>query len=199
MRTELPFDPVEGSIANRISDYLQLCKLKVVGRAGIGVDNIDVQSATSRGIIVMNTPQANAVATAEHTMALMLAITRHVAPAHDSVSAGEWRRADFVGQQLYRKVLGIIGFGHIDKFLDPLLISLQVVVVAVDHVQTKVYQYIIRFEIFVLIGCFQTGICMAGMPVIGRSCFRHILPQFALIIYIHIAPKFLFQVRPVTQ
>ncbi|MGD2077824.1 MAG: phosphoglycerate dehydrogenase [Chloroflexota bacterium] len=92
-------------------------RLKVVGRAGIGIDNIDVQAATNRGIIVMNTPQANAVATAEHTMALMLAVTRHVAQAHQSVSIGEWRRADFVGQQLYRKVLGIIGFGRIGRLV----------------------------------------------------------------------------------
>ena len=91
--------------------------LKVVGRAGIGVDNIDVQAATSRGIIVMNTPQANTVATAEHAMALMLAVTRHVAPAHASVKAGEWRRSDFVGQQLYRRVLGIIGFGRIGRLV----------------------------------------------------------------------------------
>ncbi len=91
--------------------------LKVVGRAGIGIDNIEVQAATSRGIIVMNTPQANAVATAEHAMALMLAVTRHIAPAHASVKLGEWRRSDFVGQQLYRRVLGIIGFGRIGRLV----------------------------------------------------------------------------------
>jgi D-3-phosphoglycerate dehydrogenase len=92
-------------------------KLRVVGRAGIGIDNIDVQAATNRGIIVMNTPQANAVATAEQTMTLMLGVTRHVAAAHQSVAAGEWRRSDFVGQQLYRKVLGIIGFGRIGRLV----------------------------------------------------------------------------------
>ncbi|UCG22932.1 MAG: phosphoglycerate dehydrogenase, partial [Chloroflexota bacterium] len=91
--------------------------LKVVGRAGIGIDNIDVQAATSRGVIVMNTPQANAVATAEHAMAMMLAVARHIAPAHASVKAGQWRRSDFVGQQLYRKVLGIIGFGRIGRLV----------------------------------------------------------------------------------
>lgn len=89
--------------------------LRVVGRAGIGVDNIDLQAATSKGIIVMNTPQANAVATAEQAMTLMLAISRHTAPAHASLLAGEWRRSDFVGRQLYRKVLGIIGFGRIGR------------------------------------------------------------------------------------
>jgi D-3-phosphoglycerate dehydrogenase len=91
--------------------------LKVIGRAGVGVDNIDLRAATTQGVIVMNTPQANSVATAEQTLALMLAASRHVAPAHASVLAGEWRRSDFVGQQLYRKVLGIIGFGRIGRLV----------------------------------------------------------------------------------
>ena len=92
-------------------------KLQVVGRAGIGVDNIDVRAATMRGIIVMNTPQANSIATAELTMTLMLALSRHIVPAHTSLAAGEWRRADFVGIQLYRKTLGIIGFGRIGRLV----------------------------------------------------------------------------------
>lgn len=91
--------------------------LKVVGRAGIGVDNIDIRAATMRGIIVMNTPQANAIATAEQTMALMLALCRHTVQAHASVEAGEWRRTNFVGTQLYRKVLGILGFGRIGRLV----------------------------------------------------------------------------------
>jgi D-3-phosphoglycerate dehydrogenase len=107
-------------------------RLKVVGRAGIGIDNIDVQAATNRGVVVMNTPQANAVATAEHTMALMLAVTRHVVEAHDSVSAGEWRRSDFVGQQLYRKILGIIGFGRIGRLVASRAQSFGMEIVAYD-------------------------------------------------------------------
>lgn len=91
--------------------------LKVVGRAGIGVDNIDIRAATMNGIIVMNTPQANSIATAEQTMALLLAASRHTAQAHASLSANEWRRSQFVGQQLYRKVLGIIGFGRIGRLV----------------------------------------------------------------------------------
>lgn len=91
--------------------------LKVVGRAGIGIDNIDVQAATMRGIIVMNTPTANNIATAEQTMALMLAISRHTAVAHESVKAGEWTRSKFVGTQLYGKTLGIIGLGRIGRLV----------------------------------------------------------------------------------
>jgi D-3-phosphoglycerate dehydrogenase len=89
--------------------------LKVIGRAGIGVDNIDIKAATARGIIVMNTPQANSIATAEQTMTLMLAASRHTAPAHASLLSGEWQRSQFVGQQLYRKVLGVVGFGRIGR------------------------------------------------------------------------------------
>lgn len=92
-------------------------KLRAVGRAGIGVDNIDVRAATVRGIVVMNTPQANSIATAEQAMTLMLAVSRHTAPAHASLKAGEWRRSDFVGNQIYRKTLGLIGFGRIGRLV----------------------------------------------------------------------------------
>ncbi|HSM58993.1 MAG TPA: phosphoglycerate dehydrogenase [Candidatus Sulfomarinibacteraceae bacterium] len=92
-------------------------RLKVVGRAGIGVDNIDIREATMRGIIVMNTPTANSVATAEQTMALMLALSRHTAEAHASLKAGEWRRSEFVGVELNGKTLGIIGFGRIGRLV----------------------------------------------------------------------------------
>ena len=88
-------------------------RLRVVGRAGIGVDTIDVDAATRRGIIVMNTPQANTIATCEHTMAMMLALTRNVAQADASLRRGEWTRSKFMGAQLMGKTLGVIGFGRI--------------------------------------------------------------------------------------
>ena len=91
--------------------------LKVVGRAGIGVDNIDVKAATMRGIIVTNTPGANSIATAEQTMALMLAASRHTVPAHNSLAAREWQRSKFTGGQLYRKTLGVVGFGRIGRLV----------------------------------------------------------------------------------
>lgn len=92
-------------------------KLKVVGRAGMGVDNIDVKAATRRGVIVMNTPGANSIATAEQTMALMLAVSRHTAVAHTSLKAGEWNRSQYVGTELYGKTLGVIGFGRIGRLV----------------------------------------------------------------------------------
>jgi D-3-phosphoglycerate dehydrogenase / 2-oxoglutarate reductase len=91
--------------------------LKVVGRAGIGVDNVDVRAATMNGIIVMNTPQANSIATAEQAMALMLAVSRHTAQSHSSLKEGEWKRSQFAGTQLYRKMLGVIGFGRIGRLV----------------------------------------------------------------------------------
>ena len=92
-------------------------KLKVIGRAGIGVDNVDIEAATQNDVLVMNTPRANSVATAEQTMALMLAVNRNTTPAHNSLAAGEWDRATYVGSELDGKTLGIIGFGYIGRLV----------------------------------------------------------------------------------
>lgn len=92
-------------------------KLKVIGRAGIGVDNINVEAATKQGVVVMNTPGSNSVATAEQTLALMLAVSRHTVPAHNSLAAKEWNRAQFAGVELYGKVLGIVGLGRIGQLV----------------------------------------------------------------------------------
>ncbi len=91
--------------------------LRVIGRAGIGVDNVDVAEATKRGIIVANAPQSNIVAAAEHTMALMLALARNVPQAHASLSAGRWERSKFGGTELYEKTLGVLGFGRIGQLV----------------------------------------------------------------------------------
>ena len=92
-------------------------KLKVVGRAGTGVDNIDINAATQQGVVVMNTPGSNSVATAEQTMALMLAVSRHTVAAHNSLAAKEWNRAQYAGVELHGKVLGIVGFGRIGRLV----------------------------------------------------------------------------------
>ncbi len=92
-------------------------RLRVIARAGIGVDNIDVRAASQHGVLVMNAPGANTIATAEHTMALILAATRKVVSAHFSLKEGEWRKADFRGSQLYGKRLGIIGFGRVGRLV----------------------------------------------------------------------------------
>ena len=87
--------------------------LKVVGRAGIGVDNIDLDAATSAGIAVVNAPTGNTVAAAEHTMALMLALSRNVPSAHQSLKSGEWKRSAFMGIEVRNKTLGICGLGRV--------------------------------------------------------------------------------------
>src|SRR4051794_1251508 len=91
--------------------------LRVIGRAGIGVDNVDVEAATKRGIIVANAPQSNIVAAAEHTVALMLALARNIPQAHASLTAGRWERSKFGGVEVYEKTLGILGFGRIGQLV----------------------------------------------------------------------------------
>jgi D-3-phosphoglycerate dehydrogenase len=88
-------------------------ELKVVGRAGVGVDNVDVEAATQKGVIVMNTPGGNTVSTAEHTFSLMMAISRNIAQADASVKSGKWDRKSFEGVELYGKTLAILGMGRI--------------------------------------------------------------------------------------
>src|ERR1700740_2486385 len=87
--------------------------LKVIGRAGIGVDNIDIPAATARGIVVMNTPFGNSITTAEHALALMFAAARQIAAADVSTQAGKWEKNRFMGVELYAKTLGLIGCGNI--------------------------------------------------------------------------------------
>ncbi|MDI7266782.1 MAG: NAD(P)-dependent oxidoreductase, partial [Myxococcota bacterium] len=87
--------------------------LRVIGRAGIGVDNVDVPAASRRGIVVMNTPSGNAVTTAEHAIALMMALARRLPQAHASVKAGRWTRTGFRGVELCGKTLGVIGLGNV--------------------------------------------------------------------------------------
>jgi D-3-phosphoglycerate dehydrogenase len=93
----------------------QAQKLRVVGRAGVGVDNIDVAAATARGIVVMNAPDGNTITTAEHTLALLIALARRVPQANISLKAGNWERKRFIGVELLGKTLGIIGLGRIGK------------------------------------------------------------------------------------
>lgn len=103
--------------ATRVDDELLArgSRLKVVGRAGAGLDNIDVEAATRRGVLVMNTPGANATATAEHTWALLLALARRLPAAERSLRSGQWERSRFVGVQLAGKTIGLIGLGRVGR------------------------------------------------------------------------------------
>jgi D-3-phosphoglycerate dehydrogenase len=107
-------------------------KLRVIGRAGVGVDNVDLDAATKRGIVVMNTPGGNAVAVAEHTFALMLALARHVIRAHSTMHEGKWEKKTLQGSELRGKTLGIVGLGRVGVEVSRRAIAFGMKVVAHD-------------------------------------------------------------------
>jgi D-3-phosphoglycerate dehydrogenase len=107
-------------------------RLKVVGRAGIGVDNVDVAAATAAGVIVMNTPFGNSITTAEHAIALMMALARELPAANASTHAGKWEKNRFMGTELYGKVLGLIGAGNIGSIVADRARGLKMHVIAYD-------------------------------------------------------------------
>ncbi len=107
-------------------------KLRIIGRAGVGVDNVDVPSATQRGVLVVNSPGGNTIAAAEHALALLLSLSRHVAQAHGSVMAGNWDRKKYVGNELYKKVLGVVGLGKIGSHVAKVANAMGMDVIAYD-------------------------------------------------------------------
>jgi D-3-phosphoglycerate dehydrogenase len=107
-------------------------RLKVIGRAGIGIDNIDVKVATANGIIVMNTPFGNSITTAEHAISLMMALARQIPEADRSTQAGKWEKSKFLGSELYAKTLGVIGCGNIGSIVADRGIGLKMKVIAFD-------------------------------------------------------------------
>lgn len=107
-------------------------KLRVIGRAGTGVDNVDLDAATKRGVVVANAPEANSIAAAEHTMGLLLALCRNIPAAHASLSAGKWERSNFGGSELYGKTLGLFGFGRIGQLVAQRALGFEMNVLAYD-------------------------------------------------------------------
>jgi D-3-phosphoglycerate dehydrogenase / 2-oxoglutarate reductase len=107
-------------------------RLRVIGRAGTGVDNVDIPAATKRGILVVNAPESNSVAAAEHTLALALALCRNVPQAHGALVGGEWARSRYGGNELYGKTLGVIGFGRIGQLVAQRALAFDMQVVAFD-------------------------------------------------------------------
>jgi D-3-phosphoglycerate dehydrogenase len=107
-------------------------RLRAVGRAGVGVDNVDVPAATKRGIVVANAPQSNVITAAEHTMALLLALARNVPQAHASLTGGAWERSKFSGIELSEKTLGILGFGRIGQLVAHRALAFGMRVIAYD-------------------------------------------------------------------
>jgi len=110
----------------------QARNLKVIGRAGIGVDNVDIPAATARGIIVMNTPFGNSITTAEHAISLMLALARQIPEADASTRAGKWEKNKFMGVEIFGKTLGVIGCGNIGSIVADRALGLRMKVIAFD-------------------------------------------------------------------
>src|SRR3984893_17069802 len=110
----------------------QAKSLKVIGRAGIGVDNVDIPAATARGIIVMNTPFGNSITTAEHAITLMLSLARQIPEADASTRAGKWEKNKFLGVEIFSKTLGIIGCGNVGSIVADRAIGLKMKVIAYD-------------------------------------------------------------------
>ena len=114
-------------------DILDACtNLKVIGRAGIGVDNVDIPAASSKGVVVMNTPFGNSITTAEHAIAMMFAVARQIPEASASTHAGKWEKSKFMGVELTGKTLGVIGAGNIGGIVCDRARGLKMKVVAYD-------------------------------------------------------------------
>ncbi|MEO0453322.1 MAG: phosphoglycerate dehydrogenase [Verrucomicrobiota bacterium] len=123
-------------------------KLKVVGRAGVGVDNVDLKAATEKGVVVMNTPGGNTVSTAEHAFSLMMSISRNIPQAHSTMKDGGWDRKKFQGVELNNKVLGIIGMGRIGSEVARRAIAFGMRVLAYDPYLTTAKARSLQVELF---------------------------------------------------
>ncbi len=108
------------------------CRLQVIGRAGVGVDNIDLEAATKRGILVVNAPAGNITSTAEHTISMLLAVARHIPQADASLRSGQWQRERFRGTEVRNKVLGVVGLGRVGSEVAALAKGLRMRVIAYD-------------------------------------------------------------------
>jgi D-3-phosphoglycerate dehydrogenase len=134
-----PYDGLAIRSATKVTRELLdvATNLKVVGRAGIGVDNVDVKSATARGVVVMNTPHGNTITTAEHAIAMMFALARQIPEASASTKAGKWEKNRFMGTELTGKTLGLIGCGNIGSIVADRAVGLRMKVIAYDPFLTE--------------------------------------------------------------
>ncbi|MGH7878744.1 MAG: hydroxyacid dehydrogenase, partial [Candidatus Binataceae bacterium] len=133
-----PYEALVIRSATRVTrEILDRAKsLKVIGRAGVGVDNVDLDAATRRGIVVMNSPMGNSVTTAEHTISMMMALARHIPAANAALRAGLWERSNFIGTEVCNKTLGIIGLGNIGRIVGERAGGLKMQVIGFDPILT---------------------------------------------------------------
>ena len=129
-------------------------RLKVVGRAGIGLDNVDIPAATQRGVVVMNTPTGNVITTAEHAVAMMLALSRNIPRGTSSLKSGQWQKKQLQGREIYNKTLGVIGFGKIGSIVADRARGLKMRVVIYDphvtaeHIQKSGYEAVTLDQLY---------------------------------------------------
>jgi D-3-phosphoglycerate dehydrogenase len=163
--------------------------LRVIGRAGIGVDNVDVDAASKRGIVVMNTPGGNNVTTAEHTISMMLALARHIPQAHATLQAGQWKRNDFVGIEVCGKTLGIIGIGNIGSIVASRAKGLQMKVIGFDPFLTEDAAARLGIELVSLDRLYETAdfisvhtpLTSDTKGLVGESAFAKMKPGVRII------------------
>ncbi|HUF43891.1 MAG TPA: phosphoglycerate dehydrogenase [Aestuariivirgaceae bacterium] len=154
-------------------------RLKVIGRAGIGIDNIDLAAASARGIIVMNTPLGNAITTAEHTLSLMMALARQIPAADASTRAGKWEKNRFMGVELFNKTLGIVGCGNIGSIVADRAHGLHMKVIAYDPFlspERAIETGVEKVEFDELLG--RADFVSLHAPLTDRT--RHIIDETAL-------------------
>ena len=164
-------------------------RLQVIGRAGVGVDNIDLEAATQRGISVVNAPTGNTVAAAEHAIALMLALARHVPQAHASLKGGEWRRADYMGTEVRNKVLGIVGLGRVGSEVARRAVGFRMRLLAYDPFVSPDYARHLGVELVSMTALFKesdfitlhTPLTDATQSFIGRRELAKMKPSVRLI------------------
>ncbi|MFH0855317.1 MAG: phosphoglycerate dehydrogenase [Candidatus Omnitrophota bacterium] len=156
-------------------------KLKVIGRAGVGLDNVDLEAATQKGIIVMNTPAGNTISTAEHAFSMILSLSRNIPQANASTKKGEWKRSKFMGVELYAKTLGIVGFGRIGKEVAKRALSFGMQVLAYDPFLSKEIAESLGIKVVELSELFQASdYITVHTPLTDET--RHMIstPQFAI-------------------
>src|SRR5437867_3594109 len=130
-------------------------KLRIIGRAGVGVDNVDLEAATAAGVLVMNTPGGNAISVAEHTLALMLAMARYIPQATASTKSGKWEKKKFLGSELRGKTLGIVGLGSIGREVVKRARAFEMRILAHDPYVTKAIADDLGVELLDLMALYQ--------------------------------------------
>lgn len=138
-------------------EVIEACSsdMKIIGRAGVGVDNVDLDAATEKGIIVVNSPEGNTVAAAEHTVSMMMSLARLIPPADISMKSGEWKRSSFLGFELYNKTLGVVGLGKIGSRVARTAKSLGMKIVAYDPFVAKEFAEKEGFELVEMDGIWE--------------------------------------------